>query len=167
MAAAPYVLAVAPLGPLHASATIARAAARAGLPVRFTGAVLDGGYAARTLSYLDDRSSIAPGEPGSCARVVVDVSWSGTDVSALAAYAAHGVAAIASNRSDARDVLGARGVWSADPADEAALAAALADAWNAGATHASALSGHVCGRCRTDVLRACLANAYLAVETVA
>ncbi|MDB5070443.1 MAG: hypothetical protein JWM87_1554 [Candidatus Eremiobacteraeota bacterium] len=166
-AAAPYVLAVAPLGPLHASATLARAAARAGLPVRFTGAVLDGGYAARALSYLDGRSSVTPGEPGTGARVVVDVSWSGTDVSALAAYAAHGVAVVASNRSDARDVLGARGVWSADPADEAALAAALADAWNAGAAHASALSGHVCGRCRTDVLRACLANAYLAVETVA
>jgi hypothetical protein len=165
--AVPYVLAVAPLGPLHASATIARAAARAGLPVRFTGAVLDGGYAARTLSYLDGRSSMAPGDPGTGARVVVDVSWSGADVSALAAYAAHGVPVVASNRSDARDVLGARGVWSADPADESALAAALADAWNAGPTHASALSSHVCGRCRTDVLRACLANAYLAVETVA
>ena len=165
--AAPYVLAVAPLGPLHASATIARAAARAGLPVRFTGAVLDGGYAARTLSYLDDRSSMAPGEPGNGARVVVDVSWSGADVSALAAFAAHGVPVVASNRSDARDVLGARGVWSADPADEAALAAALADAWNAGGAHATALADHTRARCRIDVLRACLANAYLAVETVA
>jgi hypothetical protein len=163
----PYVLAVGPIGPLSASAALARAAARSGLPVRFTGAVLDGAYAARALSYLDARSAIVPGDSGAGARVVVDVSWSGADLSALAAHAARGVPVVASDRSDARDVLGARGVWSVDPADEAALAAALAAAWNGAGAHASALAEHVRARCRTDVLRACLANAYLAAETVA
>lgn len=165
--APPYVLAVAPLGPLHASATIARAAARAGLPVRFAGNVLDGAYAARALSYLDHRSCVAPGDDGAGARVVVDVSWSGTDLAALAAHAVHGVPVVGSNRCDVRDVLGARGVWAVDPADEGALAAALADAWNAGGTHARALAAHVGARCRVDVLRACLANAYLGAEAVA
>jgi hypothetical protein len=166
-ASQPYVLAVAPLGALHASATLARAAARAGLPVRFAGSVLDGAYAARALSYLDARSALTPGDPGTGARVVVDVSWSGTDLSSLAAYAVHGVPVIGSNRSDVRDVLGARGVWAVDPADENALAAALSDAWNGASVHASALAEHARARCRADVLRACLASAYLAPEPAA
>jgi glycosyltransferase involved in cell wall biosynthesis len=166
-AAEPYVLAVAPVGPLHGSATLARAAARVGFPVRFAGSVLDGAYAARALSYLDDRSSLAPGDPGTGARVVVDVSWSGTDLSSLAAYAVHGVPVIGSNRSDVRDVLGARGVWAVDPADESALAAALSDAWNGAAAHAAALAEHARARCRIDVLRACLASAYLVPEPAA
>ena len=112
---APYVLAVAPVGPLHASATLARAAARAGLPVRFTGAVVDGAYAARARSYLDDRSSFAPGDPGRGARVVADVSWTGTDLSALAAHAVHGVPIVGSNRAAVREVFGSSGVWEVDP----------------------------------------------------
>jgi hypothetical protein len=166
-AADPYVLAVAPLGPLHASAALARAAARAGLPVRFAGSVLDGGYAARTLSYLDERSCLTPGDPGRGARVVVDVSWSGTDLCSLAAYAAHGVPIVAADRSDVRHVLGARGVWSVDPADETALAGALADAWNGAASYAAALAEHTRARCRIDVLRACLAKAYVVPEPAA
>ncbi|MEA2718218.1 MAG: hypothetical protein QOJ39_82 [Candidatus Eremiobacteraeota bacterium] len=165
--ATPYLLAVAPVGPLHASATLARAASRVGFPVRFIGNVLDGAYAARALSYLDERSSLAQGNAGDGARVVVDVSWSGADLSSLAAYAAHGIPVVASDRSDARDVLGARSVWSVDPADETAIAAALADAWNAAGAQANALAEHVRPRCRIDVLRACLANAYLPAETVA
>jgi hypothetical protein len=163
----PYVLAVGPVGPLHASVTLARAAARVGFPVRFAGNVLDGAYAARALSYLDDRSSIAPGEDGDGARVVVDVSWSGTDLCALAAYAVHGVPIVGSNRSDVRDVFGSRGVCEVDPADEVALAAALADAWNGASAHAAALAEHARARCRIDVLRACLAGAYLAPATAA
>ncbi|HYW52958.1 MAG TPA: hypothetical protein VE826_03255, partial [Dongiaceae bacterium] len=166
-AAEPYVLAVAPLGPLHASAALARAAARVGFPVRFAGSVLDGGYAARALSYLDDRSALTPGDPGRGARVVVDVSWSGVDLCSLAAYAAHGVPVVASDRSDVRHVLGARGIWTVDPADETALAGALADAWNGSAAHASALAEHTRARCRIDVLRACLAKAYVVPEPAA
>ena len=159
-AVVPYVLAVAPLGPLHASATIARAAARAGLPVRFAGSVVDGAYAARARSYLDDRSSITPGDPGRGARVVADLSWTGADLGALASHAAHGVPVVGSNRSDVRDVFGTRGVWEADPGDEVALAAALCEAWNAAGDHAHALAAHVGPRTRADVLRACLVNAY-------
>jgi hypothetical protein len=166
-AAEPYVLAVAPLGALHASATLARAAARAGFPVRFASSVLDGAYAARAISYLDARSSLAPGDPGCGARVVADISWTGTDLSALAAYAVHGIPVVGSNRSNVRDVLGSRGVWAVDPADEDAVAAALTDAWNGGAAHAAALAEHTRARCRIDVLRACLASAYLAPERVA
>ncbi|HEV2737361.1 MAG TPA: hypothetical protein VGU66_02170 [Candidatus Elarobacter sp.] len=166
-AVAPYVLAVAPVGPLHASATLARAAARVGLPVRFTGTVVDGAYAARARAYLDDRSSFAPGEPGRGARVVADVSWSGADLSALASYAIHGVPVVGSNRSGVRDVFGANGVWEADPADEVAIAAALCDAWNGAADHAAVLARHVAARCRLDVLQTCLVKAYAAPEPVA
>jgi hypothetical protein len=164
---APYVLAVAPVGPLHASATLARAAARAGVPVRFTGAIMDGAYAARARSYLDDRSSFAPGDPGRGARVVADVSWSGADLSALASHALHGVPVVGSNRAGVRDVFGTSGVWEADPADEVALAAALCEAWNGAADHAAALARHTAARCRLDVLQACLVKAYAAPEPVA
>src|ERR1700681_1734514 len=164
---APYVLAVAPVGPLHASATLARAAARAGLPVRFTGAVVDGAYAARARSYLDDRSSFAPGDPGSGARVVADVSWSGTDLSALASHAMHGVPIVGSNRAGVREVLGSNGVWEVDPADEVAIAVALCEAWNGAADHAAALARNVTARCRVDVLQACLVSAYAVPEQVA
>jgi hypothetical protein len=159
---APYVLAVAPVGPPHASATLARAAARAGLPVRFTGAVVDGAYAARARSYLDDRSSFAPGDPGRGARVVADVSWAGTDLSALASHAVHGVPVVGSNRAALRDVFGSSGVWEVDPADEVAIAAALCEAWNGAGEHATALSSHVAARCRLDVLQSCLVKAYAA-----
>jgi hypothetical protein len=164
---APYVLAVAPVGPLHASATLARAAARAGLPVRFTGAVVDGGYAARARSYLDDRSAFAPGDPGRGARVVADVSWTGTDLSALAAHAIHGVPIVGSNRAAVREVFGSSGVWEVNPADEVAIGAALCEAWNSAGSHAAALAGHVAARCRTDVLQACLVRAYSPSEQVA
>lgn|GEM_PF-4968672 len=164
---APYVLAVAPVGPLHASAALARAAARAGLPVRFTGTIVDGGYAARARSYLDDRSSFEPGDPGRGARVVADVSWTGTDLSALAAHALHGVPIVGSNRAGVREVFGADGVWEVDPADEVAIAAALCEAWNGAADHAAALTHHVAARCRVDVLQACLVNAYATPEQVA
>jgi glycosyltransferase involved in cell wall biosynthesis len=164
---APYVLAVAPVGPLHASATLARAAARAGLPLRFMGSVVDGAYAARARSYLDDRSSFAPGDPGRGARVVADVSWSGTDLSALAAHALHGVPIVGSNRAGVREVFGADGVWEADPADEVAIAAALCEAWNGAADNAAALARNVTARCRADVLQACLVNAYAPREHVA
>ncbi|HYW52945.1 MAG TPA: hypothetical protein VE826_03190 [Dongiaceae bacterium] len=164
---APYVLAVAPVGPLHASATLARAAARAGLPVRFTGAVVDGAYAARARSYLDARSCFAPGDVGRGARVVADVSWTGTDLTALAAHAAHGVPVVASNRAGVRDVFGTSGVWEVDPADEVAIAAALCEAWNSAGNHAAALTRHVTARCRVDVLQACLVSAYTTSEQVA
>lgn len=164
---APYVLAVAPVGPLHASATLARAAARAGLPVRFTGPVVDGAYAARARSYLDHRSSFAPGDPGRGARVVADVSWTGTDLAALAAHAVHGVPIVGSNRAAVREVFGSSGVWEVDPADEAAIATALCDAWNTAGNHASALTRHVTARCRIDVLQACLVSAYTPSEQVA
>ena len=164
---APYVLAVAPVGPLHASATLARAAARAGLPVRFAGSIIDGAYAARARSYLDQRSAFAPGDPGRRARVVADVSWSGTDLSALASHALHGVPVVGSNRAAVREVFGADGVWEVDPADEVAIAAALRDAWNGAANHAVALSRHVAARCRLDVLQACLVGAYAPAEHVA
>jgi hypothetical protein len=168
--AAPYVLAVAPVGPLSASAAIARAAARAELPVRFTGAIVDGAYAARARAFLDDRSALAPGEPGTGARVAVDVSWTGADLGRLAAYAVHGVPVVASSLCDAREVLGANGVWSADPAVEVALARMLREAWDArvhGDPALTALAAHVGGRCRADVLRACLRAGYLAAEPVA
>lgn len=164
---APYVLAVAPVGPLHASATLARAAARVGLPVRFTGAIDDGAYAARARSYLDDRSSFAPGDPGRGARVVADVSWTGTDLSALASHAMHGIPVVGSDRTGVRDVFGANGVWDVDPADEVAIAKALCDAWNGAADHAAALAQHVAARCRLDVLQSCLLKAYAAPEPVA
>jgi hypothetical protein len=164
---APYVLAVAPVGPLHASATLARAAARAGLPVRFTGAVVDGAYAARARSYLDDRSIFAPGDSGRGARVVADVSWTGTDLTALAAHAVHGVPIVGSNRAAVREVFGSGGVWEVDPADEVAIAAALCEAWNGAANHAVALSRYVRTRCSVDVLRPCLVNAYAPPEQVA
>jgi hypothetical protein len=163
----PYVLAVAPVGPLHASATLARAAARAGLPVRFCGSVLDGAYAARARSYLDGRSSFVPGEPGHGARVVADVSWSGTDLGGLASHAAHGVPVVGSNRGDVREVLGNRGVWAVDPADEVAIAQALCEAWNGAAGVAAPLAEHARARCRVDVLRACLTTAYNAPQRVA
>jgi glycosyltransferase involved in cell wall biosynthesis len=163
----PYVLAVSPVGPLHASATLARAAARAGLPVRFTGAIVDGAYAARARSYLDDRSSFAPGDPGCGARVVVDISWTGADLSALAAHAARGVPIVGSNRAAVREVFGSAGVWEVDPADEVAIAAALCDAWNGAAEHGATLSRHVRTRCSVDVLQACLVNAYAPPEQVA
>lgn len=166
-AVAPYVLAPAPVGPLHASATLARAAARAGLPVRFTGTVVDGAYAARARSYLDDRSVFAPGNPGRGARVVADVSWSGTDLCALAAHAVHGIPIVGSNRAAVREVFGVDGVWEVDPADEVAIAAALCDAWNRAADHAAALSRYVTARCRLDVLQACLVGAYAPSEQVA
>jgi hypothetical protein len=168
--AAPYVLAVAPVGPLSASATIARAAARAELPVRFTGAIVDGAYAARARAYLDDRSALAPGDPGAGARVAVDVSWTGADLGGLAGYAVHGVPVVASSRCDAREVLGAKGVWSADPAVEVALARTLREAWDArayGDPDLATLATHVGARCRADVLRACLRAGYLAAEPVA
>ncbi len=168
--AAPHVLAVAPVGPLSASATIARAAARAELPVRFCGAIVDGAYAARARSYLDDRSALAPGDPGAGARVVVDVSWTGADLGRLAGYAVHGVPVVASSLCDARDVLGANGVWSADPAVEVALARTLREAWDArghGDPALTALAAHVGARCRAHVLRACLRAGYLAAEPVA
>ena len=164
---APYVLAVAPVGPLHASATLARAAARAGLPVRFSGTVVDGAYAARARSYLDDRSSFAPGDPGRGARVVADVSWTGADLCALAAHATRGVPIIGSNRAGLREVFGADGVWEVDPADEVAIAAALCEAWNGAARHAAALARHVTARCSVDVLQACLVRAYAPAEHVA
>jgi hypothetical protein len=164
---APYVLAVAPVSPLHASATLARAAARAGLPVRFAGAVVDGAYAARARSYLDDRSTFAPGDPGRGARVVADVSWSGTDLTALAAHAVHGVPIVGSNRAGVREVFGSNGVWEVDPADEVAIAAALCEAWNGAADHAAALSRHVRVRCSVDVLQPCLVKAYAPPEQVA
>lgn len=166
-AVAPYVLAPAPVGPLHASATLARAAARARLPVRFTGRVLDGAYAARARAYLDDRSSFAPGDDGCGARVVADVSWSGADLSALASHAVHGVSVVGSNRSDAREIFGTSGVWEVDPADEVALAAALCDAWNRAGDNAEALARHTRARCRVDVLQACLVSAYRVPEPVA
>jgi hypothetical protein len=165
-AAAPYVLAVAPVGPLHASATLARAAARAGLPLRFAGAVQDGAYAARARSYLDDRSSFAPGDPGRGVRVVADVSWSGADLGALASHAAHGVPVVGSNRCDVRDVFGTSGVWAVDPADEVAIAQALCEAWNGAAAVAAPLAEHTRARCRVDVLRACLTTAYNAPQLV-
>ena len=164
---APYVLAPAPVGPLHASATLARAAARAGLPVRFTGTVADGAYAARARSYLDDRSSFAPGDPGCGVRVVADVSWSGTDLSALASQAMHGVPIVGSNRAAVREVFGSDGVWEVDPADEVGIAAALCEAWNGAAVHAASLSRHVTTRCSAGVLQACLVNAYAPPERVA
>jgi hypothetical protein len=164
---APYVLAVAPVGPLHASATLARAAARAGLPVRFAGTVVDGAYAARARSYLDDRSSFTPGDVGRGARVVADVSWSGTDLSALASLARHGVPVVGSSRSDVREVLGTNGVWEVDPANEVAIAAALCDAWNGAADHAAALASHVAARCRLDVLQTCLVKSYAPPERAA
>ncbi|HWT05559.1 MAG TPA: hypothetical protein VN224_07365, partial [Xanthomonadales bacterium] len=164
---APYVLAVAAIGPLHASATLARAAARTGLPVRFTGAVVDGAYAARARSYLDHRSTFAPGDPGRGARVVADVSWSGTDLTALATHAVHGVPIVGSNRADVREVFGPDGVWEVDPADEVAIAAALCEAWNGAADHAAALSRHVLARCNVGVLQPCLINAYAPPEQVA
>jgi hypothetical protein len=164
---APYVLAVAPVGPLHASATLARAAARVGLPVRFAGTVADGAYAARARSYLDERSSFAPGDFGRGARVVVDVSWSGADLSALASLARHGVPVVGSNRAAVREVFGTNGVWEVDPANEVAIAAALCDAWNGAADHAAALASHVSARCRLDVLQTCLVKAYAAPEPVA
>ncbi len=164
---APYVLAVAPVGPLHASAALARAAARVGLPVRFAGNVVDGAYAARARSYLDGRSTFAPGDPGRGARVVADVSWTGTDLGALASHAIHGVPIVGSNRAGVRDVFGANGVWEVDPADEVAIAAALCDAWNGAADHAATLASHVAARCRLDVLQTCLVKAYAAPEPVA
>jgi hypothetical protein len=164
---APYVLAVAPVGPLHASATLARAAARAGLPVRFMGTVVDGAYAARARSYLDVRSSFAHGDPGRGARVVADVSWTGTDLSALAAHATHGVPIVGSNRAGVREVFGSNGVWEVDPADEVAIAAALCEAWNGAAGHVAALARNVTARCRVDVLQACLVSAYATPEQVA
>jgi hypothetical protein len=163
----PYVLAIAPVGPMHASATLARAAARAGLPVRFAGAVQDGAYAARARSYLDSRSTFAPGDRGRGVRVVADVSWSGTDLGALASHAFHGSPVVGSNRSDVRDVLGTRGVWAVDPADEVAIAQALCEAWNGAADVAAPLAEHVRTRCRVDVLRACLTTAYNAPQPVA
>jgi len=166
-AVAPYVLAVAPVGPLHASATLARAAARVGLPVRFAGTVVDGAYAARARSYLDDRSSFAPGDFGRGARVVADVSWSGTDLSALASLARYGVPVVGSNRAAVREVFGTNGVWEVDPANEVAIAAALCDAWNGAADHAVALASHVAARCRLDVLQTCLVKSYATPEPVA
>lgn len=166
-AAAPYVLAVAPVGPLHASATLARAAARAGLPLRFAGAVHDGAYAARARSYLDARSSFAPHDPGRGVRVVADVSWSGADLGALASHALHGVPVVGSIRSDVRDLFGARGVWAVDPADEVAIAQALCEAWNTAADVAAPLAEHTRARCHVGVLRACLTAAYNAPERVA
>ena len=157
---APYVLAVAPIGPLHASATLARAAARAGLPVRFSGTVVDGAYAARARSHLDDRSAFAPGDPGRGVRVVADVSWTGTDLSGLASHAVHGVPIVGSNRAGVREIFGCDGVWEVDPADEVAIAAALCEAWNGAAHHAASLSCRVTSRCTIDVLQACLVNAY-------
>ncbi|MDB5092773.1 MAG: hypothetical protein JWO85_874 [Candidatus Eremiobacteraeota bacterium] len=168
--AAPYVLAVGPVGPLSASATIARAAARAELPVRFAGEIVDGAYAARARAYLDDRSALAPGDPGAGARVAVDVSWTGADLGRLAAYAVHGVPVVASSFCDVREVLGTNGVWSADPAVEVALARTLREAWDArvhGDPALTSLAAHVAARCRADVLRACLRAGYLAAEPVA
>ena len=152
---------------LTRAATLARAAARAGLPLRFTGAVVDGAYAARARSYLDDRSTFAPGDPGRGARVVADVSWSGTDLSALAAHAVHGVPVVGSNRAGVREVFGSNGVWEVDPADEVAIAAALCEAWNGAAVHAAALSRQVRTRCNVDVLQPCLVKAYAPPEQVA
>jgi hypothetical protein len=164
---APYVLAVSPVGPLHASATLARAAARARLPVRFTGAIVDGAYAARARSYLDDRSSFAYGDPGRGARVVADISWTGTNLSALASHAVHGIPIVGSNRAGVREVFGTDGVWEVDPADEVAIAAAVCEAWNSAGQHAAALARHVTARCRIDVLQACLVGAYTVPEQVA
>jgi hypothetical protein len=166
-AVVPYLLAVAPVGPLHASATLARAAARVGLPVRFAGTVIDGAYAARARSYLDERSSFAPGDFGRGARVVVDVSWSGADLSALASLARHGVPVVGSNQAAVREVFGTNGVWEVDPANEVAIAAALCDAWNSAADHAAALASHVAARCRLDVLQMCLVKSYATPERVA
>ena len=97
----------------------------------------------------------------------MDISWSGTDLSALASLARHGVPVVGSNRAAVREVFGTNGVWEVDPANEVAIAAALCDAWNGAADHALALASHVAARCRLDVLQTCLVKSYATPEQVA
>lgn len=161
-ASAPYVLCTSPVAPLHNTLTVARAATRARVPVRFCGAVADRAYAARTWSYLDPLSRLTPLDPGDGARAVVDLAWSGVDVVLLASFAAAGIPVVVSSRSDARDLFGTAGVFAVDPGDEAAIARVLRDAFTSFATDPAArraLAAHIGSRHRPDVLTACLERA--------
>ena len=147
--------------PLSASATLARASARAGMPLLLAGPVLDGGYAAHARSYLGERPVFVPAP--AAARVAVDLSWSGVDYGALADAALCGIPLVVSARSYAREIFGEAGVLTVDPGDEDAVARALTQAWtmpDRDARSLDALAAHARARFRAEVVLACTRMAY-------
>jgi hypothetical protein len=134
---------------------IARAAARAGLPLVVTGAVADALAYLKVKEALGDlgiwlpASTLTPAQERGlvcCARVVADVSWSGMGLHRLATAAAVRCSLVASSNGYARDLWGDL-VPLADPASVDSIATALQVAWQQAGERGGALAAVTAAQC--------------------
>lgn len=150
-----YILVRGPIDWRSNQYLIARAAARAGLPLVVSGHVADALAYLKMKEALGDlgiwlpAATLTPGQERglTCrARVVADVSWSGMGLHRLATAAASRCALVASSSGYARDLWG-DAVLTADPASAEAIEAALHSAWEQAAERGVALAGATAAVC--------------------